>query len=460
MVPQEEIQRQYALMEKICVQFGGGKYHIETYGCQMNVRDSQTLAGMLEKMGYDKAEDIDHADLILFNTCCVRDNAERRVFGNVGHLAAAKKQNPKMVIGVCGCMMQQEDVAKKLMHQARFVDLVFGTGNQQLFPEILYKVLTQRERTLCLSTDAKGAIAEGLPAHRDSEIQAFVNIMYGCNNFCTYCIVPYVRGRERSRAPESILKEVEELAGKGVKEIMLLGQNVNSYKPDDGMTFAQLLQRLNGIVPRIRFMTSHPKDLSDELIDVMAQGGSLCPQLHLPVQSGSTRILQEMNRRYTAQQYLALVKKIRAAIPHISITTDFIVGFPGETEEDFLQTLQLDAEAQFNAAFTFVYSPRQGTKAAAMAEQIPEDVKKERIQRLIRQQESITAQKLLAYQGTQQEILIEGISKRDEDAYFGRTPGGQTVNLLTPVNGGISIGDIIKVKITSIAANTLQGEPI
>ena len=453
LVPQEEKDRQQGFMDEVA-SLGGGKYEIVTYGCQMNVRDSQTLAGLLEGMGYRPAARREEADLILFNTCCVRDNAERRVFGNVGHLQAQKKANPRLVVGVCGCMMQQEGVPEKLLKSSPFVDLVFGTGNLYKLPELLLSVLKERRRRVLVDQNPMAPIAEGLPASRHGGVQAFVNIMFGCDNFCSYCIVPYVRGRERSRAPEQILAEAEDLARQGVQEITLLGQNVNSYRWSDGTDFPTLLRRLDSVVPRLRFMTSHPKDLSDALIETMASGRSICKQLHLPVQSGSNAILQSMNRRYTAERYLELVRKLRSAMPDIGLSTDIIVGFPGETDADFEATMELNRLVRFDSAYTFLYSKRQGTKAAAMENQVPEETMKERIYRLIAQQEAITQEKLRSMIGHELEVLVEGPSTRDENAYMGRTDAGITVNIEAQ---GLHPGDFALVTIASAGMNTLRG---
>lgn len=453
LVSQEEMGRQRGFMDEVAG-FGGGKYEIVTYGCQMNARDSQTLAGLLEGMGYTPAKEREETDIILFNTCCVRDNAERRVFGNVAHLQERKRANPRLVIGVCGCMMQQDGAAEKLLKSCPFVDLVFGTGTLHRLPELLLSVLKEKKRTILIDSDPCAPVAEGLPASRTGSVQAFVNIMFGCNNFCSYCIVPYVRGRERSRAPEAILREMRELADAGVKEIMLLGQNVNSYRADDGTGFAQLLQRADGIVPRIRFMTSHPKDLSDELIRAMASSSSVCRQIHLPVQSGSDGILEQMNRRYTSAHYLQLVDKLRQAMPDIGLSTDIIVGFPGEAEEDFEKTMQLVRSVRYDSAFTFIYSRREGTKAAAMENQVKEEIKKQRIYRLIELQESITAQRLNDRIGRNEKLLIENVSARDKNAYMGRTDSGITVNV---EGASLKLGDFVDVRIVSAGTNTLRG---
>jgi len=396
------------------------RYHIESYGCQMNAHDSEKIAGMLTEMGYLPAEGKDDADLILFNTCCVREHAEKRVFGNVGALKKRKDENPGLVVAVCGCMMQQPEAAKKLYDRYPFVNLVFGTHSLQELPALLLRAL-QGDRPLSVH-DTEGEVVEGLPVRRVPGVSASINIMYGCNNFCSYCIVPYVRGRERSREPQHILAEARALASEGYSELQLLGQNVNSYGKDLGtISFASLLRGINEIegVRRIRFMTSHPKDLSDELIEAMTLP-KVCDHIHLPVQSGSDRILRLMNRGYTRAQYLALVEKLRRSNPAVELTTDVIVGFPGETEEDFSDTLTLIQEAGFSAAFTFMYSPRSGTGAAAMPGQLPAEIKKERLLRLNAAQEQETRKTNLRYIGTAGEVLAEGCDMRREPMLYGK----------------------------------------
>lgn len=336
------------------------KYHIVTYGCQMNVHDSEKLAGMLQEIGYEETQVLEEADIILFNTCCVREHAEQRVYGNVGALRSYKQSNPNLILGVCGCMMQQKETAEDIIKKFPFVDLVFGTHNLHHFPRLLFEAVNSGH-TVVEILDEEGNIVEGIPAKRASNVSAYVTIMYGCNNFCTYCIVPHVRGRERSRLPGDITDEIGELAANGCKEITLLGQNVNSYGKDlgDGYLFPDLLRDVNKIegIERIRFVTSHPKDLSDDLIDAMAECEKVCEHIHLPLQAGSNVILRKMNRRYTREDYLKLVDKLRARIPGIAVSTDIIVGFPGETEEDFLDTLDMMERVQYDSAFTFIYSP-------------------------------------------------------------------------------------------------------
>ena len=427
-------------------------YHIVTYGCQMNAHDSENLAGMLEEMGFAPAADEGEADLLLFNTCCIRDNAERRLLGNVSALAQRKREKPDLLVGVCGCMMQQEGGAQRLLDLCPFVDLVFGTHNLYRLPELLLRAL-RGQPVRETDGDERGCIPEGLPVRRTSAIQGALTIMYGCNNFCTYCVVPYVRGRERSRSVADVVREAESMAASGIQEILLLGQNVNSYA--GGATFPELLRALDGVVPRIRFMTSHPKDLSDALIEEMARSRSVCPQFHLPVQSGNDKVLREMNRVYTRAHYLERVRALRQAIPEVGLTTDVIAGFPGETEAEFADTLSLVEEVQYDSAFTFIYSPRRGTRAAARPDQIPEAVQHERLDRLIRVQERATASRLAQQVGSVQEVLVEGASRRREGFLAGRTGRGMTVNF--PGDAAL-VGRIVPVRILGTGANTLRGE--
>lgn len=457
LVSEEELALQKQYMAQVRSETCGGKYKIVTYGCQMNEHDSELLAGMLAEMGYVPTDNDAEADVILFNTCCVRDNAERRVAGNIGALNGLKRQRPNLIIGVCGCMMQQEGVAEKLLKLRPYVDLVFGTHNLHRFPQLLHDAIVTGHRVVEVDPDERGRIAENLPMKRASAIQGYLTIMYGCNNFCSYCIVPYVRGRERSRTIADIVKEAEGMAKDGMQEIMLLGQNVNSFGlgSENGETFPQLLHALDGVVPRIRFMTSHPKDLSDALIEEMARSKSVCPQFHLPVQSGNDRILAQMNRRYTRAHYLERVQALRSAIPQVGLTTDIIAGFPGETEAEFEDTMLLVEEVGYDSAFTFIYSPRQGTKAAAMDCQIDEAVKHERLARLIKLQEGITKRNLESCVGRVEDVLVEGVSRRQEGQITGRTGRGMTVNFAGSTE---MIGRIVPVQIIASGANTLRGE--
>lgn len=456
--PEElEQQRQYAEEVRSLPQ-RPETYCIVTYGCQMNAHDSEILAGMLREMGMTEAADREHADFVLFNTCCVRDNAERRALGNVTWLKEVRKRNPRLMIGVCGCMIQQPGMAETILKQYRFIDLAFGTANSYRLPELMYKALNTDRAVI--EVEDRDVIAEDLPVQRLRRDAAYITIMYGCDNFCSYCIVPYVRGRERSREPKDILDEAKRLRDSGVKEIMLLGQNVNSYGKnlDTPVTFAELLAKLDALeMPRIRFMTSHPKDLSDELIDVMAGSRHILPQFHLPVQHGNDEILRRMNRRYTRERYLERVAKLRSAIPGIGLTTDIIVGFPGETEEQFRDTLSLVREVGYDSAFTFIYSPRMGTAAASMPDQIPEPVATERIQRLIAEQEERQKTALARFLGQEEEVLVEGLSRRSDEAVSGHGRHGVSITL---PGAAKEIGEIVRVRVTGMKNNTLTGERI
>lgn len=434
------------------------RYYIESYGCQMNAHDSEKLAGMLCAMGYKATQNKDEADLILFNTCCVRDHAEKRVFGNVGALKKRKEESPGLMIGVCGCMMQQPEVAKRLYQRYPFVNLVFGTHSLHELPALLQNAL-QGERPLSVH-DIEGDVVEGLPAKRLPGVSASINIMYGCNNFCSYCIVPYVRGRERSRRPEHIVQEAVMLAKEGYTEIQLLGQNVNSYGKDfSDVSFAQLLRKVSDVegIRRIRFMTSHPKDLSDELIQAMAELPKVCDHIHLPVQAGSDRILRLMNRAYTRAEYLRLVEKLRKSNPAIELTTDIIVGFPGEKEEDFQDTLSLVAEVGYSAAFTFMYSPRSGTGAATMPDQIPADVKKERLLRLNTLQERQTRKTNEHYIGSVGEVLVEGCDTRREPMLYGKLSSFKMVYFPGEPD---KIGSYVRVCVEKSHNNSLIGTSV
>lgn len=436
------------------------KYYIETWGCQMNEEDSEKLSGMLKRIGYTRTENKEEAGIILFNTCCVRENAENKVFGNLGALKKLKKKNPDLIIGICGCMMQQEGMADRILKEFPYVNIVFGTHNAYKFPEYLNRVRTegvQIKEIFNKETD----IVEGLPIDRESSVKAFVTIMYGCNNFCTYCIVPYVRGRERSRKPEDILNEIRELVAQGYKEITLLGQNVNSYGKglEEDVDFAKLLRMINEIegLERVRFMTSHPKDLTLDVIMAIKECDKLCEQIHLPVQSGSNSILKKMNRHYTREYYLDLVKKIKEEIPGATLTTDIIVGFPGETEEDFQDTLELVKEVGYSSAFTFIYSRRNNTPADMMLNQVSEEDKHHRFNRLVAAvNERVIAQNK-AEEGNILEVLVEGNSKNDAEKLTGRTRTGRLVNF---TGEGINAGDIVNVKITRAQNFSLIGEVV
>ena len=458
-ISNEEIdqQKQYVVDINNMIRNRGFKYHIITYGCQMNVHDSEKLAGMLSAMGYTETPEQEDADLILFNTCCVRENAENRVYGNVGALYPNKQRNPNLIIGICGCMMQQSDAASYIARKFPFVDLVFGTHNLHRFPKLLFDAINSKE-TIIEILDEEGRIVEDVPIKRNIGVSAWTTIMYGCNNFCSYCIVPYVRGRERSRQPSDIIDEVRRLGQEGYKEVTLLGQNVNSYGKDldNPYYFPNLLMDLDKIhgIERIRFMTSHPKDLSEELIRAMAESSKVCEHLHLPIQSGSNRILKAMNRRYNREKYLELIDRVREQIPDIAITTDIIVGFPGETEEDFADTLDMVERVRYDSAFTFIYSPRSGTPASKMSEQIDDNIKKERLQILMSVQDRISKDINEAMYGKTYEVLVEGLSKNKEDMYTGRTRGNKLVNFTASED---VTGKIVKVKITQPKTWTLEG---
>jgi len=429
-------------------QTGRQKYFYNlAMGCQMNAHDSEKLSGMLTNMGYLETSDETKADFIIYNTCCIRENAELKVYGKLGWLKHYKEERPDMIIAICGCMMQQETVLETIKKSHRHVDIVFGTFNLYKLPELI------QERMDCGHTiidiwDEQKEIVENLPHNRKYPFKASVNVIFGCNNFCSYCIVPYVRGRERSREPQDILREVKKLAADGVKEIMLLGQNVNSYGKNlvNPVSFAQLLRMINEIegLERIRFMTSHPKDLSNELIEAMRDCDKVCKYLHLPIQSGSTEILRRMNRRYTKESYLELVEKLRQAIPDMAISTDIIVGFPGETEEDFLETLDVVKKVRYSTAFTFIYSKRTGTPAALMADQVPEDVIKDRFGRLLDLMKPIAHELNSEQVGKTLMVLVEEVSKHNDNVMTGRTESNGLVHFEGTNN---LIGTIIPFKI-------------
>ena len=480
-VSQEEREKQNYYMQ--CVRdFNSGRGGrpaacIKTFGCQMNEHDSEKLAGMLERMGYELVPDETagkyegrFCDLILFNTCCIRENAEEKVFGHIGALKGAKRAKPELLTAVCGCMTEQPHVVEEIKRKYQNVDIIFGTHNLHRLPEFLYSALIDGRR-VCELSHTEGEVAEGLPVKRASNWKAWVTIMYGCNNFCTYCIVPYVRGRERSRRRNDILQEIDALAAGGVREITLLGQNVNSYgkdldEPERHESFAALLSAVcertaGSSLRRIRFMTSHPKDLSEELIEVMAKYPSVCNQLHLPVQSGSTEILRRMNRRYTREQYISLVEKIRSRIPEISLSTDLITGFPGETEEDFRETLELVRMLRFDMAYTFIYSPRVGTPAAADPDQVAEELVKDRFGRLLELQNTISREKNEACTGKTFEVLCEGVSRTNPARLTGRTEGNKIVNFTADgVCAADAEGKFAKVYIDAAQTWSLEGRAL
>ena len=430
---------------------------VKTFGCQMNARDSEKLVGILTDVGYVETED-EHADFVIYNTWTVRENANNKVYGRLGYLSTYKKKNPDMMIALCGCMMQEEGVVAKLQKSYRFVNLIFGTHNIYKFAELLYRSLTSDGMIVDIWKDTD-KIVEELPVKRKFSFKSGVNIMFGCNNFCSYCIVPYVRGRERSREPQDIIREIKGLVADGVCEIMLLGQNVNSYGKnlEHPVTFAELLRMVNEIdgLKRIRFMTSHPKDLSDDLILAMKECDKVCKHMHLPLQSGSSRLLKLMNRHYDKEQYLAIVKKLREAIPDIALTTDIIVGFPGETEEDFMETLDVVKQVEYDSAFTFIYSKRTGTPAAAMENQCDPKEVKEHFDMLLKEVQAISTKKAMALTGTVQEVLAEEENEQDKRLITGRLSNNSIVHF----PGDCSmIGNLYQVRLTECKGFYYLGE--
>ncbi len=462
LIPEEELARQRDYCEKIKILNDARPTpplaFVDTYGCQQNEADSERIRGMLAEMGYAFTQDEGEASVVVINTCAVREHAEQRVLGNVGALVHTKRKNPGQVICLCGCAVQAPHMAEKIKKSFRHVDLVFGPQVLYRFPELLYRVLEKHVRVF-ETPDEDGSIAEGLPVVRQGSIKAWVSVMYGCNNFCTYCIVPYVRGRERSRRPDQILEEVRQLAAAGYKDITLLGQNVNSYGKDLGLDwdFADLLQAVNDIPGDflIRFMTSHPKDASQKLFETMARCEKVAPHLHLPFQSGNDRVLKAMNRRYTRGDYLNKVQALRELIPNIVLTSDVIVGFPGETEEEFADTLSLIEEVGYHALFTFIYSPRPGTPAAGFPDPVSRKEKGRWFDRLVQRQTEISAEKHAAYVGKVYRVLVDGENRDGRYDLTGRTPGGRLVHL----NGDRSlIGEFHPVRITGASHWALFGE--
>ncbi len=434
------------------------KMFFMTFGCQMNLNDAELIGGMLSEVGYEKTEELEQADIIIINTCGVRDNAEQRVYGRLGNLKPLKEKRPDLIIAIGGCMVQQTQVAEHIRKVYRHVGIIFGTHNIHTFPELLAKAMISDE-TIQEIWPQESEVVENLPRLRDDGRSAWVTITYGCNNFCTYCIVPYVRGRERSRQPEAIVKEVAELARKGYIEVTLLGQNVNSYGKglEPHVDFGDLLMAVNDVpgIKRIRYTTSHPRDFSDHIIEAIAKSAKVCPHIHLPVQAGSNRILKAMNRGYTREYYLELVAKIRRSLPDCSITTDLIVGFPGETDEDFAQTVDLVQRVRYDNAFTFIYSPRTGTPAATMADQVSEEIKQERIQCLMKIQAEASRSINEQLVGRTIELLVEGESKTNPDILTGRTTTNKVVNFR---GDKALIGQLVDVKITTAQSWYLIGE--
>ena len=463
--PQDDTERQYYYMAKLAEMVAlrerelGRRitYCLQTFGCQMNEKQSEVVAGIMDEIGF-KRQETEDADVVIYNTCTVRENANLKVYGRLGKLHSLKKSNPDMKIALFGCMMQEKQVVDKIQKDYPFVNLVFGTHNIFKFAELIYTRLISERMVIDIWKDTD-KIVENLPNDRKFSFKSGVNIMFGCNNFCSYCIVPYVRGRERSRDPEAIISEIRQLVADGVVEVMLLGQNVNSYGKnlEHPITFAQLLERIEQIegLERIRFMTSHPKDLSDELIEVMGKSKKICKHLHLPVQSGSSKILKKMNRHYTKEQYLELVEKIRRSVPDVSLTTDIIVGFPGETEEDFEETMDIVRKVRYDSAFTFIYSKRTGTPAAVMEDQVPEDVVKNRFDRLLKEVHSIASEVCSVHEGTVQTALIESVSEHDPSMVTGRLSN----NLLVHIKGDKGmIGRLADVRLTECKGFYYLGE--
>lgn len=438
----------------------GKKFLIRTYGCQMNTHDSENMAGLLLEMGFEATEETNDADVILLNTCAIRENAENKVFGEIGHLKPLKLEKPELIIGVCGCMSQEENVVNRIMQKHNHIDLIFGTHNIHRLPELLNDAILGKEMVIEVWSK-EGDIVENMPRSRQGKTLAWVNIMYGCDKFCTYCIVPYTRGKERSRRPEDIIAEVRDLARQGYKEITLLGQNVNAYGKDFtdiDYGLGQLMDEIHKIdIPRVRFTTSHPRDFDDHLISVLSKGGNLVEHIHLPVQHGSSEILKLMARKYTRESYIELAHKIKMAIPNASFTTDIIVGFPNETEEQFEETLSLMREIEFDSAYTYLYSPREGTPAAKMEDNVPLEVKKERLSRLNALVNEISAKKNLGYQDQVVEVLVEGESKKNPEVLAGRTRTNRMVNFKAPKS---VIGTIVYVKVTEAKTWSLNGEMV
>ncbi|MBE7029183.1 MAG: tRNA (N6-isopentenyl adenosine(37)-C2)-methylthiotransferase MiaB [Ruminococcaceae bacterium] len=456
-----EIKRQKDFVLKVKNEIDKGIYAcVITYGCQQNENDSEKLKAYLSDMGYKICDTPEKAKVIIFNTCAVREGAQERVYGNLGALKHRKQKEDDLIIGICGCMAQQEEVSKRIKSQFRHVDIVFGTHSLYRFPEIMWEVISKRVRKFDI-IDCDGYIVEGIDQLREDKFRASVSIMYGCNNFCSYCIVPYVRGRERSRDPENIISEIKELNDKGYKEITLLGQNVNSYGKDldEPFDFADLIKEVNKIdgIKRIKFMTSHPKDISDKLINAMAECEKVVPYLHLPFQSGSNRILEKMNRKYTREKYLDIIRKVREKIPNIALSSDVIVGFPNETYEDFLETLNLIKEVRFDTLFTFIYSKRPGTPAAKMEDSISQEEKHKNFNELLEVQNAISKEINDTYVGNTYSVLVEGVSKNNPDMMSGRTDTNKIINF---AKKDAKEGDIVNVKVTSSQTWALIGEEV
>ncbi|UWF55889.1 tRNA (N6-isopentenyl adenosine(37)-C2)-methylthiotransferase MiaB [Staphylococcus hyicus] len=450
--------RDFQIDEKYRGMGKGRTFLIKTYGCQMNAHDTEVMAGIFTALGYTPTEDVNVADVILLNTCAIRENAENKVFGEIGNLKHIKQERPDCLIGVCGCMSQEESVVNKILKSYQNVDMIFGTHNIHRLPQILEEAYLSKAMVVEVWSK-EGDVIENLPKVREGHIKAWVNIMYGCDKFCTYCIVPFTRGKERSRRPQDIIEEVRDLARQGYQEITLLGQNVNSYGKDlEDLEYGlgDLLEDIAKIdIPRVRFTTSHPWDFTDRMIEVIAQGGNIVPHIHLPVQSGNNQVLKIMGRKYSRESYLDLVRRIKAAIPDVALTTDIIVGYPNETEEQFVETLTLYEEVGFEHAYTYLYSQRDGTPAAKMKDNVPTEVKKERLQRLNRLVGEYSARALAQYEGQTVKVLCEGASKKDDEVLAGYTEKNKLVNFRAPKD---VIGKIVEVKIVEAKQFSLNGE--
>jgi len=450
----------FTIEEKFRHMGSGKKFYIRTYGCQMNVHDSEVMTGIFMALGYEATIELEEADVILLNTCAIRENAENKVFGEIGHLKALKREKPDLLLGVCSCMSQEESVVNKILQKHPQVDFIFGTHNIHRLPHILHEAYLSKELVIEVWSK-EGDVIENLPKVRTGQIKAWVNIMYGCDKFCTYCIVPYTRGKERSRRPEDIIDEVRKLAAAGYQEVTLLGQNVNAYGKDleDGVyRLGHLMDEVRKIgIPRIRFTTSHPRDFDDHLIEVLAHRGNLMDYIHLPVQSGSTEILKKMGRKYSREEYLTLVQKIKAAIPDVALSTDIIVGFPNESDEEFQDTLSLYEEVGYDSAYTFIYSPRDGTPAAAMIDNVPMEVKKARLQQLNEVVMKLALKKNKQLEGQIVDVLVEGTSQKNDQVLSGYTSKQKLVNFTGSKD---AIGKIVKVRITEAKTWSLNGEMI
>ncbi|TGB04729.1 tRNA (N6-isopentenyl adenosine(37)-C2)-methylthiotransferase MiaB [Halobacillus salinus] len=452
-----EVHYDFSIPEDMNLAGQGKKYMIRTYGCQMNEHDTEVMAGIFEEMGYESTSNQKEADVILLNTCAIRENAENKVFGEIGHLKSLKVENPNLILGICGCMSQEESVVNRILKKHPFIDLIFGTHNIHRLPQLMKEAMFGKEMVVDVWSK-EGDIIENLPRARKGNIKAWVNIMYGCDKFCTYCIVPYTRGKERSRMPQDIIQEVRHLAAQGYKEVTLLGQNVNSYGKDlnIGYGLGDLMDELRSIdIPRVRFTTSHPRDFDDRLVEVLAKGGNMLDHIHLPVQSGNTDVLKIMGRKYSREEYLDLVRKIRLAMPGATLTTDIIVGFPNETEEQFQDTLSLVEEVGFEAAYTFIYSPRDNTPAAKMKDNVSMEEKKDRLHRLNKLVNQQSADAMSKYEGEVVDVLVQGESKNNPDVLAGYTKRNKLVNFRAP---DAVIGKIVPVRITKAKTWSLDGE--